>query len=193
MKKYTKNSSKKLQVAFLLLRLQPQHNGHTNLIFKAMMENDLVIVMPGSSQEKRTKRNPLSTPEKLNNLKQTFGGESSKLKYLPIRDIGAATDKEWTDHVFDVIEKKGLPQPNKYYAGDSVNAKFFRDCINPYTGEKIEVIQVNRLATGIMSGSEIRDAIHNNCESWKEHVPVCLVDMIEKVYPKELINKKVEN
>ena len=60
-----------LKIALIIMRLQPQHTGHSNLIFKAMMECDLVIIMPGSSQEKRTKRNPLNTPEKLNNLKTT--------------------------------------------------------------------------------------------------------------------------
>jgi len=182
-----KKTNTPLKVALLVMRLQPQHTGHTNIIFKAMMENDIVIIMPGSSQEKRTKRNPLSTPEKLNNLKQTFGEESSKLKYLPIRDIGASTDEEWTNHVFETIEKAGLPQPTRYYAGDAVNAKFY-DVVNPYTGIQMEVIQVNRLQSGIMSGSDIRDAIYNNCDSWKEHVPACLVDMIIEVYPKELIN-----
>ena len=182
-----KNNTKPLKIALLVMRLQPQHTGHTNLIFKAMMENDIVIVMPGSSQEKRTKRNPLSTPEKLNNLKQSFGEESSKLKYLPIRDIGASTDEEWTDHVFETIEKAGLPQPTRYYAGDAVNAKFY-DVVNPYTGIQMEVIRVNRLQSGIMSGSDIRDAIYNRCDSWKEHVPVCLVEMIENSYPTELIN-----
>jgi len=183
-----KKNNKNLKVAAIVLRLQPQHIGHTNLIFKAMMENDVVIILPGSSQEKRTKRNPLSTPEKINNLKQMFGEESSKLKYLPIRDIGASTDKEWTDHIFNIIDKAGLPQPTRYYAGDNVNAKFFKNCVNSISGKKIEVILVDRLASGIMSASDIRDAIYNNCDSWKKHVPPCLVEMIIDVYPKELIN-----
>jgi len=175
------------KIALLVMRLQPQHTGHTNLIFKAMMENDLVIIMPGSSQEKRTKRNPLSTPEKLNNLKFTFGEESSKLRYLPIRDIGAVRDIDWTNHVFSTIDKAGLPQPTVYYAGDAVNAKFY-DTINPYTNKKMEIVQVDRLQSGIMSGSDIRDAIYNGCDSWEKHVPPCLVNVIKEVYPKELIN-----
>jgi nicotinamide-nucleotide adenylyltransferase len=182
---------KNKKIAFLVMRLQPQHTGHTNLIFKAMMENDLVILLLGSSQEKRTKRNPLSTPEKIALLKQTFG-ISSKLKILSIRDIGASSKKEWTDHVFKTIEKAGIEQPTRYYAGDEVNGNFYKDTYN-LVGDKIEVIIQDRLQSGLMSGSDIRDSIYNGCDTWKKHVPECIVDMIEEIYPKELINPYNEN
>ena len=180
-----KKSIKK--IAFMVMRLQPQHNGHTQLILKAMLENDQVIILLGSSQEKRTKRNPLSTPEKISLLKQTFG-ESSKLKIITIRDIGATTDQEWTNHVFDTIEKAGLKQPNRYYAGDSVNASFFRNIINPYAFEEIEVIEIDRFNSGLMSATDIRNSIYNGCNSWEKHVPPCIIQMIKDIYPEELIN-----
>ena len=180
------------KIAFLVMRLQPQQKGHTDLIYKALLENDLVIVLLGSSQEKGTKRNPFSTADKISFLKQTFG-VSSKLKIIAIRDIGASTKEEWTNHVFNTIEKAGLKQPSRYYSGDDLNAMFYEDCINPYIKEKIEVIKVDRLETKIMSGTEIRNAINNGCESWKKHVPECLIGLIEEKYPKGLINKYVEN
>ena len=183
-------NNKEKKIAFLVMRLQPQHTGHTNLIYRAMMENDLVILLLGSSQEKRTKRNPLSTPEKISLLKQTFG-ISSKLKVLSIRDIGAASKKEWTEHVFKTIKKSDLEQPTRYYAGDEVNGSFYKDAYN-LNNKKIEVIIQDRLKSGLMSGSDIRNSIYNGCDSWKKHVPECIIDMIEEIYPKELINPYIE-
>jgi len=179
----SKNNKK---VALLVMRQQPLHNGHSNLIYKAMLENDKVIVILGSSQEKRTKRNPFSVPERISFMKQVFG-ESSKLKIMALKDVGAATKNEWLEYVFANIEKQGLEQPNRYYAGDEDNAMWY-DTINPVTNKQIEVIRVDRLSSCVMSATEIRNSIYNGFDSWKKHVPECLTDLIVEKYPKELIN-----
>ena len=184
MKKEPKSSNKK--IALLIMRIQPLHNGHTQLIYKALMENDKVIVILGSSQEKRTKRNPFSTPERMNMLKQVFG-DSSKLKVMALRDIGATTKQCWVNYVFNEIKNQSLEQPTRYYAGDEDNAQWF-DTNNPITNEKLDVLKVDRLKTGIMSATEIRNSIYNGFDSWKDHTPTCLINMIEEKYPKDLIN-----
>jgi len=181
---------KNKKVALLVMRQQPLHNGHTNLIYKAMLENDKVIIILGSSQEKRTKRNPFSVPERISFMKQVFG-ESSKLKIMALKDIGASSRTEWLDYVFENIEKQGLEQPNRYYSGDEDNASWY-DTINPITNKQIEVMKIDRLTSGVMSATEIRNSIYNGFESWKKHIPECLIELVENKYPTELRNPNSE-
>ena len=52
-----------MNVAFVIGRFQPVHKGHLELL-EACKEFDKVIIMFGSSNESRTKKNPLTFEER---------------------------------------------------------------------------------------------------------------------------------
>ena len=177
-------------VALIVSRFQPLHNGHINLILKAMVENDIVIIGLGSRNQEKSYNNPFSVKQRMNMLKKVFG-DSSKLKIIPIADIEAQSKKEWVDYVYDEINKMNLPQPNRYYAGDKINSGWYEKETNKYTNKKPEIILLDRFESKIMSGTMIRQSISNEDSEWKKYVPICIQNYIKEEYPKEFLQKEI--
>ena len=170
-------------VGMILLRGQGLHYGHTSLFFKAMMECDKVIVMYGSSNKPLSFTDPFNVGQRMKMSKMTFGNDQKKIKYISLADINAVTKEEWCDYVFDTIEKTGMPQPDKYYAGDLANSTWFKNVKNKHTGKAMEIVIVDRLKTNIMSGTDIRNHIVEGLDEWKSHVPPVIHEFIETNFP----------
>lgn len=180
-------------VGLIVMRGQPIHNGHLHLITNALYENDELVIALGSRNKQISFENPFKVSQRIEMLKRVFG-ESSKIKILTLADIGTATKDEWTNYVFEEINKNKIYQPNTYYAGDEDNFKWYLNTLNPFTQEIINVKPLDRLSTGIMSGTEIRKSISSGFDSWKNHVPVCLHDYIISNFPKQyLLSEKLKN
>lgn len=177
-------------VALLVMRTQPLHNGHINLIFQALVENDTVIIALGSTNQEESFNNPYGVGKRINMLKKVFG-TSSKIKVITLKDIQAQNNQIWTDYVYDQIDKLDLPQPNRYYAGDFTNANYYK-VKNKYTNQEPEIKMLNRLNTGIMSATMIRQNLSLGLEEWKEHVPVCLHEYVENNFPKKFLTENID-
>lgn len=87
-----------MRIATVIGRFQPFHNGHAHLLTKAFEENDLVIVVLGSSNRHRSIKNPFTVAERRSMIlgwamdelpKQT----SNKLRFVESPDN---LYKEWT-------------------------------------------------------------------------------------------------
>jgi hypothetical protein len=75
-----------------------------------------------------------------------------------------------------------LPKPNVYIGGselDIMDNGFHED-------ESILAISLDRLNSGIMSGTEVRKSIINGNEIWRDHVPYVIQDYMINNFPKEL-------
>jgi cytidyltransferase-like protein len=169
------------KVALIVMRAQTLHNGHINLIFKAMVENDVVIVGLGSRNQEISFSNPFPVSKRINMLKKVFG-DSSKIKIITLADINACSFEEWSEYVYSEIETLKMPQPNRYYAGEEANSQWFGS-VNSFTGVAPEIILVDRLKSKIMSATQIRQSISSGSNSWKEHVPACLHQYILDNFP----------
>ncbi len=193
-------------IALAVMRLQPLHNGHFNLISKMLRENQKVIIGLGSTQIENTFDNPFSGKQRLEMLKIAFGN-SNKLKIIFLKDIGAVVHRQWAEYVFSQIEKNNLPLPTRYYAGSLNDAFYFEDFnINKndtkligdyekykdisfnekYKDLKLEIKILDRRLSSINdSGTEIRKSIVNNIDTWLSQVPECLHNYIISNFPKK--------
>ena len=117
------------RIAYAALRMQPLHNGHFRLISEMLRDNDLVIIGLGSVQLERVGSNPYTAKERTKFLKTVFG-DSKKIKIVPLRDIGAVSEKEWVDYCLKKIEGAGLKTPTHYYAGSETDLIWFKEAVN---------------------------------------------------------------
>lgn len=198
----------KENVAFAMMRIQPLHKGHYNLITKMIAENDIVIIGLGSSQISDTFDNPFSVSDRINMLKTLFGqgaiGKHGKIKVVAIEDIGAVEPDTWVSHCFSKIIAKDLPLPNNYYAGSDMDAAWYRgyDVLNKNKDEnrdfndvELNINILDRKTVSInSSATEIRKSIANNFTEWKQDVPLCLHNYILDNFPtKFMLNYNIKS
>lgn len=176
-------------VGLAVMRMQPMHNGHYELISRMMKEMDVVIIGLGSIQESHTVNNPYTPKQRREMVEKVFGvtGKHSKIKIVELKDIGACNHITWSSFVFGKIDGMNLPTPTHYYAGSKHDALWF-DSINKEFGDGVLNIRiVDRLKDTIcMSGTEIRKSILISSDDWKGFVPPVLIDYIADVFPYDL-------
>jgi len=178
------------KVAFGMFRQQPLTNGHFRVYSQMIRDNDIVIIGLGSVQIEGTRDNPFSERQRIEMIRKVFGevgkGCKTKIKIVAINDIGAVNEKEWQEYCMKRISDKNLNTPTRYYAGSETDLVWFKGAKNEL-GQDIELINLERHSTSLMSGTLIRQSISAGTEEWKSHVPECLVDFIEENYPKKLL------
>jgi len=179
------------KVAFSAMRIQGFHNGHFNLISEMLKNNDVVIIGLGSTQIQRTMNNPYSPSERTEMLWRVFG-KTSKIKVVPLVDIGAVKKEDWVHYCMSEIEKKCLPQPTRYYGGSATDVSWFVNAVN-LEGKPIETYIVDRYSSGVMSATEVRKSIANSIvdpeittDEWKRFVPEVLHDFLVEKFPESL-------
>lgn len=173
-----------ISIGGMVMRGEPIHNGHVSLIFEAMKNHEMVYIYLGSRNQPISFENPFSVKQRIEMLKIIFG-TSSKLKIIPLKDIGATSKEQWMSYIAKETYSQNLEQPTDYYAGDKENSIWISDVINPISQKKFNVHIIDRLKTTIMSGTRIRKNIANGTDDWKQHVPTVLHDYIEKNFPEE--------
>lgn len=171
-------------VGFGALRMQPLHNGHFRLIAEMLKDCDTVIIGLGSVQIERVSANPYTPKERTDFLKTVFG-DSKKIKIVPLRDIGAVSEKEWVDYCLNKIKGAGLETPTHYYAGSETDLVWFQNAVN-LNNEPIELINLKRFETNLMSATDIRKSLSAGTNEWENYVPLSIKNMIKELYPKEL-------
>jgi len=181
---------KKKKVAFGMFRQQPLTNGHFRVYSQMIRDNDVVIIGLGSVQIEGTRDNPFSERQRIEMIRKVFGevgkGCKTKIKIVPINDLGAVNSEDWQKHCMKRIADKQLDTPTRYYAGSETDLIWFKDAKNN-NGEDIELINLERHNTNLMSGTLIRQSISAGTEEWKSFVPECLIDYIEENYPRRLL------
>ncbi len=184
---YTKK--RPLKVAFGAFRDQPMTNGHFSVYAQMLRDNDIVIIGLGSMQKSAEPNDPYTGKQKIEFIRTAFGhGSKDKLKIVPLYDIGATSEEQWVQYCMEQIDIKKLPTPTRYYAGSETDLHWFKGSKN-LNGDDIELINLNRHETNMLSGTLVRQSLSMGTEEWKSHVPECLIDMIEEWYPKELTLK----
>lgn len=98
---------KKYNVAVVIGRYQPLHNGHIAQIEKAMEIADNVIVLVGSSFQPRTPKNPLTYAERSVLIGEVFMNKSTReldntMEIRPIRDY-LYEDNKWLQQVQGIV------------------------------------------------------------------------------------------
>lgn len=177
------------KVGLAVMRMQPMHNGHFNLISKMMREMDVVIIGLGSIQESGTVNNPYTPKQRREMVEKVFGptGKNSKIKIVELKDLGAVSKIAWAMHVFGKIDGMNLPKPTHYFAGSKHDASWFNSVNEEFGEGSLEIEIVDRLRTSIsMSGTEIRKALIDEDDDWKEHTAPIAISYIEDNFPTDL-------
>lgn len=89
-----------MSLGLFIWRLNPCHNWHLEVIKKALLENEKVLLLLWSPLEKEPEKNPLSFEERKKILKKIFWNNEN-LKILEILDD--KSDFIWTIHIYKRI------------------------------------------------------------------------------------------
>lgn len=89
------------KLAFIVGRFQPFHKGHQHLV-DASLDFDKVIIFLGSSQENRTKKNPLNFEER-KIIIESYYNMPHKMSFFPLED--KESDKDWTDQIKETLQQ----------------------------------------------------------------------------------------
>lgn len=159
-----------------IMRLQPLHFGHGEVISRMIKECRIPVLAIGSAQESRTYGNPFTFKERKAMVYNFF---SPKLlpHVIPIKDIfnlGA-----WARYALDTVEKAVGTKVNVYYCGnDQDGALFLKEGVK---------VAINDRDAGVHKGwsaSQIRNMIVTGNDDWKHRVPAMNIKIIRKVYGK---------
>lgn len=172
------------KVGVILARFQPIHNGHLELIKKAVEENDSVIILIGSS-DKVNSRNPI--PYRIRNsiVRETINKNISeylvdKIQVYGLEDLTNESDNshDWGFYLYSKIVSL-IQQSNFtiYYSdGYEIITSWFPEFI---LKDNVSLSLLARGAVyGGISATEVRQAILNYDDK--------LIDMVpETVYNKQ--------
>lgn len=155
-----------MRVGLAIMRLQPLHKGHQQIIDAMLAENEKAVLMLGSVGV-MDENNPYSYEERVAMIQTLYGKEIKAGRLL----IGGLKDihnlPKWVDYV-----KSNLPIPaNRYYCGVQQNAQQFREkgfSIREFSRDKIKV-----------SGTEIRQKMRMGDMSWTNDVPQEIVSLLQ--------------
>lgn len=99
------NATPKADIAVLIGRFQPFHNGHAILLRRALETASKVVVVLGSSFHARSSKNPFTWEERAAMITCTLTDEEkSRVTYVPVRDY--YEDQRWARAVRERIEKE---------------------------------------------------------------------------------------
>ena len=155
----------KQTTGLLVGRFQPFHRGHLWLVKKMAQEVDLIKIAIGSSQEKHTKKNPLSAQERREMLKRIL--DKNKIKNYKIYYVpDTVNDKSWVDSV-----KKKTGQFDLVYSGNNWVVKLFRE-------KKYKVVKIKEIK-GI-SGTKIRKLIRGK-KAFKKYLPMQVLVYLKSI------------
>jgi nicotinamide-nucleotide adenylyltransferase len=164
---------KRYNYGLAIMRLQPFHFGHVQLIDRIIDECNHVVVGIGSAQEKRTYNNPFSYEER-KKMVESFPWRIKPI-IIPINDIFNLS--RWPNYALDIVEKKIKNKINVYYCGTFEDGKCFSEVI-----PKIIVADRNSSYGKATSGTQVRQMILNRDVDWKSKVPATGHKVVQKVY-----------
>jgi bifunctional NMN adenylyltransferase/nudix hydrolase len=97
------NSKNVADVAVVVGRFQPLHNGHVDLIREGLASAKTLVVVLGSSFQARSPKNPFTWAERQEMIKLALGAEAEKVAFLPVRDY--YDDDRWESAVKAGVRK----------------------------------------------------------------------------------------
>lgn len=153
------------------MRAQPIHLGHLDVIRKASLENNKVLVFIGSANKSGTKRNPLSIADRCFFVKSAV--ENSKLDNIvvaPLNDWSKedsfALAKEWGRFFYyNAVNQLGSKTFTFYYNDD---VKIAENWFDEELSKRVKIIHAVRERD--VSSTQVREAILNNDEPYLKTV-----------------------
>ena len=140
-----------MSLSFCVMRAQPFHNGHAELVVK-MLRCDEAAVFLAACQDYRTHKNPWTFAERKVMIEQAIGPvipQGRKLSIFPLVDI--SDPEHWAEYVVhELLTHFYDEQPTEYYCGEMENGKYFNGICDVINTKRID---------GSISGTELREAL----------------------------------
>ena len=158
------------KLGMVIGRFQVLHNGHVNMVKRALDLCDVVVVYIGSSQEARTMVNPFSYEERREMFAEVFTLEMTcgRLIIRPLLDIEVGNNENWGAYVLNTFEKEFHKLPGLYVSGcEKERSSWFTDELAPNMDE----LRMTRHKVEV-SGTLCREVLKSeDYERWCELVP----------------------
>ena len=175
-----------MKTGIILARLQPIHNGHLELIKKAIEENDEVYVLIGSA-DKFNQRNPLPIHLRqqlaeeaiLDNLCELARETDTQVSVHPLDDLTDESDNshDWGFYLYSkIVTLTNNPCFTIYYSdGFEIITTWFPSFI---LRNNVSLCLLARGATAAgISATKVRELIlSENDEELKKWVPTCVYE-----------------
>lgn len=184
-----------MKTGVILARLQPIHNGHIELISKAVDENDEVYVFIGSA-DKFNARNPLPISLRTQLAQDAIDEVFGKKEYIPKGDGTTETvckkDKIHIVALDDLTDESDNSHDWGFYLYTKIVTTTKNPCFTIYYSDGYEIITTwfpsfvlrnnvslallarGATASGI-SATKVRQMIEEeNEDELKKHVPICV-------------------
>lgn len=160
---------KPYNLGIIVGRFQSFHNGHKDMLDKALELCETLGVLIGSSQESGTNKNPFTYETRESILRKVYG---DRLRICPLPDIGVGNTAKWGDYVVStVVEVFGAP-PDLMISGKEERRV---DWMSGEAGRSIAELYIPK--TIDISASRMRRFfVENDLESWKEYTDPRLWD-----------------
>lgn len=102
------NSKEKFDIAVVIGRFQPFHNGHAALLAQALGCADKVIVLLGSAYAARSAKNPFSWEERASMIALTLDeATKARVSFLPLRDY--YDERRWCAAAQAAVQAQAAP------------------------------------------------------------------------------------
>lgn len=161
------------KLGMVLGRFQVLHNGHVNMVRRALDLCDIVVVYIGSSQASRTQTNPFSYEERRDMFAEVFTLEMTcgRLIIRPLPDIGVGNNEGWGAYVLNTFENEFHTLPDLYVSGcEKERSSWFTNEMAPNTDE-LRMTRHNIEVSGTLCRTTL---LENNYDKWCDLVPWAL-------------------
>jgi nicotinamide-nucleotide adenylyltransferase len=184
-----------MEYGVVLMRAQPVHRGHIDIIKQALSEHQRVLVIIGSANKSGTKRNPLTIDMREHLLRNALNDYdlSTKVEIMTLFDWSKEDAyqfaKEWGNFLYyNIVAKIGSKTFTIYYNDDAAIVKnWFDDALQ----ERVTVKNTNRKRN--VSGTQIRKAFEDDDDMYLKRMLCPSTYEVRHVLKKMLLDCKKDD
>lgn len=186
--------------ASAVMRCQPPHKGHTNVINRMNEDFDITSIGLGSTGRHNEPSNPWTQVQRQEMLRNIYG---NRIRIIPLQDIGAEQGADtWCEYVLQKAEAMKLPPITDYFTGSHADAMWYKGLF--WLGDENDPLLdtpeyrrryfteggvlrrlhiIDRAENVFPSATEIRTYLATRSDEWKRWIPAVNHEFIEQTYP----------
>lgn len=162
---------RKFRLGLLPGRFQPLHRGHIAAIRWSLQRCKKLILMVGSAEESRARKNPFTAKERIQMLKRSLPPSLlSRCKIVSLRDI--PDDSKWVSHL-----RAHLPKFDIVFSANRLVQKLVHE-------KNIPLLKPPYLKRAELEGTRIRKLLLSG-KNWRKRVPIA----VSKMFPEKKLQK----
>ncbi len=163
------------QTGLLPGRFQPLHRGHLSAIKWSLARCRKLIIMIGTAEESRTRKNPFNANERIEMLKRSLPYSAlQRCTILPLNDI--PENSKWVSHL-----THSLPHFDIVFSANKLVQKLMGQ-------RNIQVLAPPYLKRAELEGTKIRKLMLAG-KDWRKRVPIAVSSMLPETKMQRLLSK----